>query len=336
MITIKELAQILKVSQSTVSKALNDKSDVSSKLKRKIKKKASELGYKPNPNARKLAQNRTYTIGVFMLSRSVLSLKENFAFQFVAGIIEEANNHDFDILFFTITKADVEDKSYIELCRERHIEGAVIIGLTLDDIYISDIENSEIPVAVIDQNVKGENICFVSSDNRMGIRSALDYLLNMGHKKIMYIHVGSVSEVSNVRKSAYIEYMEEHNLFSSDLLLEGDYSKKKCVVVANKIVNMDCKPTAIFAANDVMAITIIKVFKQNGIEVPKDISVVGFDNFIISEFSEPELTTVSQDVNGVGREAVMYIIDTINNQKTSQVKMINTELIIRDSVKKIN
>lgn len=332
-VTIKEVAKAAGVSQGTVSKALNDRKDVGEQLKKKIKKIAEDMGYTPNPIARRLSTSRSYTIGIFILSRNNIKLPENFGVYFLDGIAEEASKNDYDLLFFTITSAMNQNKSYIKLCKERKVDGAIFIGIAQDNSQMKEISHSSIPVVMIDAHLSGENIMSVLSDNRDGIRKGLDYLFENDFKNIFFISSSNFSAVSKERYDAYVEYMKEKNIYDKNKIYIGDFTSESGYKIAEEIIKKGEIPEAVFACGDYMALGAIKAFKDYDYKIPEDISVIGFDNVLSSAYSDPPLTTVAQDGFEIGKEAVRSLLDFIKTKEKQDEKRIKTRLIERNSVK---
>lgn len=326
--TIKDIMEELNVSRGTVSKALNDKQGVSDDLRKKIKEKAKEMGYIPNSMAKRLSTRKSNTIGVFLLDRDKRKMKENFGIEFLDGIAKEAAKDNYDILFFTVTKdSSKKSKSYIDLCRERSVEGAIFIGLEEDDPNLEELRKSDIPISVIDITIKGKNVLEITSDNLDGIESGLNYFYKKGHRDIAFIKGTPTCEVAGIRYDRYAKFMKDLNNFRSDYIFNGDFRYEDGLKAADKIYKLEKRPTAVFCANDQMALGLIKGLNNKRIEVPEDISVIGFDNIIAGEHSNPALTTIGQDVMEIGREAFKGIF----REDKSKV-IVKPRLIIRESV----
>jgi len=328
--TIKDLMNELGVSRGTISKALNDKKGVGEELRKKIKKKAEELAYVPNPIARRLSIQKSNTVGVFLLNRDTMGLKENFGMRFLEGITEIAEKKEYDILFFTITKGFDEGKNYIQLCKERKVEGAIFIGIEEDDLNIKEMEKTKIPISIIDLTLQGENVFNITTDNQKGIELGMDYLLENGHKNIAFIKVDSYCEVAEIRFNEYIKIMKKNKIYNEKNIFEGDFSFESGNKISNEIKKLKERPTAIFCSNDQMALGLMKGLQKSGIKVPEEISIVGFDNIVAGEYSNPALTTIEQDAIKIGKEAFNGIF-----KKDKSKKVIKPKLIIRDSVKKL-
>ncbi|MCF8009302.1 MAG: LacI family transcriptional regulator [Halanaerobiales bacterium] len=337
-ITIKDIANKLDISVTSVSKALNDRDDISEKLKEKVKRVAKDLDYSPNTIAQRLVNKKSNTIGVFVLSRQPekkIKEEENFGFKFLTGILEESNKRGYDILLFSTNSDLIEDKSYIKLCKERKVEGVVFTGLRLDDPHLEEISKSEIPIAIIDTYIEGENVGCITTDNKFGVNQALDYLWSLGHRKIAMVNGHKEAQISMTRLKYYKKYLNRKNCYNKNLVFEGDFTMESGYSCAQKIIDLERgnRPTAIFAASDLMAIGIIKAFKDKGIKVPEDVSIVGFDNIFTGEYIRPSLTTISQNAIEMGEKTIEWITD--DSIRSNKKIYLEPSLIIRESCKNI-
>ncbi len=335
MVTIKDIAKKAGVSVGTVSKALNDKHDVSIELKQKIKEMAEEMNFFPNQIAKKLIEKKSRTIGVFFLSRKIIKLEENYGIKFLDGILEELEEREYDVSLFSITYERGFDKSYIKMCRERMVEGAIFIGFGLLDPHIKELKKADFPIVFTDLFTEGEKIAGVGSDNEEGIKKGMEYLYKKGHRKIVFIGGDTTSEVSIIRTNAYIDYMTEKKLEENIKIYYGNFTRESGYKAGKNIVR-DRNCTAVFSASDIMALGALKAMREEGVKIPEDISIMGFDNIIYSEYSEPPLTTVSQKAIEIGREVVKTIFKMIEKKEFEKKVLLSTELVERQSVKEID
>lgn len=184
MTTIKDLAKAAGVSITTVSRALNGYSDVSEKTRKRIKKLAEEMSYRPNALAQSLVLKKTNTIGVIMSEIKRSNAKDAFAFEVLCGINDRANELDYDILLFSTNPKKQSKKSYSALCQERHVDGAILQGLRINDQYLKEVvERPRFPCVLIDIPVEGEWVGHVTTDNVNGTREAMDHLIRLGHRR---------------------------------------------------------------------------------------------------------------------------------------------------------
>jgi len=331
--TIKDLARLAGVSHSTVSRALNDSPLIPEETRNRIKKLASEHGYSPNSLARQLVTRKSSTLGLFFLSLEELNFMENFGTQFMTAITRTCHLHAYDLLLFTTPRDLANECSYIELCRRRQVEGVIFMGMTSNDPHLEEIRHAAIPVAIIDFYLEGKNTAFIGTDSRAGIDMALEWLRGQGHRDVAFIGGPEVSQVAMARETAYRAYRETDRLPAR--VFRGDFSRNSGYRCAMEISRLDPLPTAVLAASDVMALGAIKAFKERGLRVPADISVMGYDDAAASENSDPGLTTVGQDANAIGERAVMNIIDRIAGGKAGKTNLIAPALVIRESVRRI-
>ena len=333
---IKDIAKKLGISAAAVSKALNNRKDISEKLKRKVRETARELDYTPNSIAKRLVTNKSNTIGVFIFSRQEHTFSNDLGLQFLGGILEEANTNDYDIVLFSTDSDLLNEKSYIELCKERRAEGAIFTGLRLDDPHIKKIKNSTFPISIIDTYIEGENVNFVGTDNKLGVRLALDYLWKLGHHKIAMINGHKYAQVSRDRLDAYRDYLEERENYDERLVFTGDFTEDSGYQCAEKIMKLEKPPTAIFIASDLMALGAMRAFKKNGFNLPADMSIVGFDNIPMADYSMPRLTTVGQDAIAMGEWSVRLILNKLKKEEPQKKYLLKPKLIIRDSCSSVN
>ena len=329
--TIKDIALKLGVSTAAVSKALNGKSDVSEKKKKKVKKVAEEFGYSPNYFAKKLATNKSGIIGVFILGREELGISEHFGFRFLEGILESANKNGFDITLFSSS----EERSYKKICEEKRVEGTIFIGLRSDTKFIDDIKSIEIPVVSIDYEIHGKNSVYVGSNNSNGVHKGMEYLWDLGHRNIGIVKAYKESEVGEKRFKSFKTFLKEKKYFNKDFIFEGDYTKESGYKAGIMVAELDNRPTALFCVSDLMAIGVIDGLKTKGLSVPNDISVLGFDNINAGEHITPTLSTIAQNAFRIGESAVISIIDRINGKTCKNSFEIEPRLLERESCRKI-
>lgn len=333
---IKDIAKKLGISATAVSKALNNRKDISEKLKKRVRETARELDYTPNSIAKRLVTNKSNTIGVFVFSRQEDTFSKDLGLQFLGGILEEANTSDYDIVLFSTDSDLLNEKSYIELCKERRAEGAIFTGLRLDDPHIEKIKNSTFPISIIDTFIEGKNVNFVSTDNKLGVRLALDYLWGLGHRRIAIINGHGNAQVSRERLNAYQNYLEEKKIYDERLVFTGDFTEDSGYQCAKKIMRLKELPSAIFIASDLMALGVIKALKESSFKLPEDMSIIGFDNISTGEYIEPRLTTIEQNAVGMGKWSVRLILNKLKKEEPQKKYLLKPKLVIRDSCSSVN
>lgn len=335
--TIKDIAKAANVSVTTVSRALNNYSDVNPETKKKIMQIANELGYNPNIAARSLIVKKTKTLGLLLSGVTRYSVKDNIAFEILCGINDRSGELNYDPVLFSTTSQKQRMKSYKSLCLERGVDGVIIMGLRLDDPYLQEIIDSSIPCVLIDIPLEGKRVGYVSADNVNGADRATEYLINKGHRKIGMINGHAQASVSNERLEGFRKALEKHQIdFREDLIVDGGFSEQGGTEAAIRLITMHPDLTAIFCASDLMAIGAMQGLKHIGKYVPDDISIIGFDDIIISSYCSPALTTIQQSKYEMGYYAAQMLIDMLEGRNVDTHVTLHSQLVERESVRDIN
>ena len=331
-ITLRELAGQLGLSLSTVSKALNGRPDVGSEVRTRVLEAAAQQGYVANPIARKLVLGENRTLGVFLLNRLKVPLRDFFGFQYLEGILQEARDRGFDLHLFSHSLDTAFETSYLDLLRTKGLPGAVFIGLFLDDPFIRDITRSPLPLAVLDTLIKGDRIGFITSDNRLGIQLAMEHLWALGHRRFGFLSFSHRSHAGNTRRRAFKAFLEERNSFEPEWVAEDTLDAEGGERAAMELLDRGSRPTALVAASDFQAIGALRAAQRLGLNVPGDLSVTGFDDIQASGFTSPALTTVAQDTAALGRSAAAWVLDSLAGQAPwPNRRMIAPTLVVRGS-----
>ncbi|AUO10681.1 LacI family DNA-binding transcriptional regulator [Priestia megaterium] len=335
MTTIKDIARVAGVSVTTVSRALNGYSDVNEKTRQKIAAVAKELNYSPNTLARGLVMQKSKTIGLLVSGISRESVKDNFTFEVLCGVNERASTLGYDLILFNTNTMMQREKTYTQLCRERRVDGAIIQGIKKEDPYLKEVVESDIPCVLVDIPVHSNSVGYVTTDNALGAKKAVEHLASLGHKHIGMINGHEDAFVSQERLNGYREALKECGLsFRSEWVVSGDFEEKKAEKAAREFLNRHKEVTAIFCASDLMALGALKACKELGLHVPKDISIVGYDNIVLASYSSPNLTTVGQEVYQIGYQAADLLIEMLEGKETNTKRYLDTKLIIRESTAK--
>lgn len=335
MVSVKDIATACNVSVATVSKALNDYSDISEKTRNIVKAKAAEMGYLPNMAAVALKTSRTYNIGIIFVDAANSGLRHEFFAGVLQGIKAQAEAFGYCITFIT-NRIGEKQVTYKEYCRNRQFDGVIIACTDFNDPQIFELVNSDIPLVTIDHVFN--NTMAVVSDNVKGIRDLMDYLYSMGHRKIAYIH-GDDSSVTQDRLTSFYQCVERLGLeIPSDYILECKYhDTEKAADCTAQLLDLKDRPTCILYPDDYTAIGGINLIKNRNFNIPNDISVVGYDGITYSMIHEPSITTLQQDSDTMGREAVTHLIELIEKPKTTLKEkfVVEGSVLIGKSVKKL-
>lgn len=332
-ITIYDVAKKAGVSISTASKALNDRKDVGEKTKERIKQIAKELAYEPSHFARALAMKKTGNIGVLTVRYySTPMLTNPFYSKIIEGIEEGLMNSDLNLITNILRREQIDGLELPKMVKEKSVDGLILLGYMPEE-FVELIVNKGLPLVVVD-NYVNENISMIVADDEGGAYSAVSYLIKTGHKKIAYISGPSKRISFKKREQGYKKALNENGLaVNPDFILYND-GEEPGYEWMKKILQSGEKPDAIFTCNDVTAILCINMLRENGLKVPDDISVIGFDNIEMGQHFIPSLSTVDIDKERIGIKAVNILSDKIKDKAKSVDRIIfPVNLIIRDSVK---
>ncbi|WP_064094281.1 LacI family DNA-binding transcriptional regulator [Rossellomorea aquimaris] len=331
MVTIYDLARKTGFSSTTVSKALNNYTDVSEKTKKKILQAAADLGYLPNAHAQSLSTKKSWTIGVMFSEANEVGMKHPFFSAIIESFRKNAEREGYDLIFASRNLRN-RDTSYLEHFLYRAVDGIVVICSDPHDPQVQDMINSSVPIVVIDMN--NQNCSVVYSDNIEGGNLAVNYLHTLGHTKIAHIAGDSMIDAGAERIKGYSQAMKGLNLpIPQEYIVEaGMFSIQEGKEAMKKLLTLKDKPTAVFVAGDHMAIGAIEAIKEQGLRVPEDISIVGYDDIEMSSYITPKLTTIRQDTDLIGTKAAKLLMHQIlQKQKVKITEVVPVELMIRES-----
>lgn len=332
MATIKDIAKLAGVSVTTVSRALNGYSDVSEKTRKRIKEVANQLQYSPNTVARSLVMNKSKTIGLLVSELNRTGAKDMFTYEVMCGINDSASDEGYDLILFSTNLVKQKAKSYTQLCKERLVEGVIMQGIKKDDPYLDEIIESNIPCVLVDVEVAGENVGFVTTDNEFGAQMAVKHLLNLGHKHIALMNGHDKALVSQKRQKGYEKELEGASIsIKKEYILNGNFLESEAEVVAYRFLQEHPEVTAIFCASDLMALGVMWAAKRLDLKIPEDLSVVGFDDITLSQYTHPPLTTISQDKYQIGYEAAKLLIGMLEGNGTKRNAILDNRLVVRET-----
>ena len=322
MASMKDIAAACNVSIATVSKALNDHSDIGEKTKEKIRQTAKELGYQPNSSARTLKTKRSYNIGVLFMDEAQSGLTHNYFSHVLNAINQEAESKGYDITFLNGSRQRKDGMTYLAHARYRALDGVIIACVDFTDPEVLELVQGELPVVTID-HVFNECISVVSN-NAKGMEDLVRYVASMGHRKVAYIHSKDKSMVTKTRTSAFYRYAEKMGFYCPpEYDGEAPYLSLEDVErETNRILDLPNPPTCIFYPDDFSSMGGRNAIQSRGLKIPDDISIVGFDGLNIAKLIEPRLTTLEQNTEELGRIAASKMIDMIEKPKTTLVEMI--------------
>ncbi len=321
MASLKDISKACGVSVATVSKALNNHTDIGEETRAHIKKVAKEMGYSPNLSARALKTNRTHGIGVLFVDEATNGLTHDHFAAVLDSFKRTAERSGYDITFINCYRDREDRMTYLEHSRYRGFDGVMLACIDFGDPEVVELVQSDIPVVTIDHIFN--NRIAVLSDNVTGIRDLLELIYHKGHRKIAYIH-GADSAVTKNRVSSFYRTAEMLGLEVPDeYIREAAYRDTATTyTVTNQLLDLLAPPTCIIFPDDFAAFGGINAIRERGLRIPEDISVAGYDGIPAARHLEPQLTTVRQDAEQIGCVAARQLISLIERPKSTIVEQI--------------
>ncbi|KMY48580.1 LacI family DNA-binding transcriptional regulator [Peribacillus loiseleuriae] len=331
MVTIKDIAKLANVSHTTVSRALNNSPLIKEKTKKKIIDLANQLNYTPNYNAKSLVLQKSYTIGLFFTS-----IEKGTSPSFFSDTVRGVNrviSGEYNLFVRGID--DYEDFSSIT---NHRFDGIIIMSQSdVDHVFMYHVLNQKIPLVVLNREINEKLIYNILSDDRIGAYEAVCYLINEGHRDIAIIEGIEGFKSTKERKEGYVQAMIDSRVpIRNEYILKGKYDMASGYEAMGTLLSLEKPPSAVFCSNDDMAIGAMNAAFAHGLSIPKDVSVVGFDDIGFSQYTNPRLTTVKRPIEKIsmqGAEKLLMLME--NPEQPVECVLVKTELKIRDSTQKL-
>lgn len=321
-ISIKDIAQRAGVAPSTVSRALKNHPRISETMCQHIKTLAAEMGYVPSEAARLLAGHKSPTIGV-----AIPDFTDPFYMNIIHGIEEVAIAHHHELFVGSFNQDLRRQRKLFDAFDQKRLAGVVIAGSLVDAAYLNR-EKNKVPAVLVNHY---EYPFSVAIDQKRGVSKAVYHLISLGHRHIAYVSLGTSTNSDTFRYQAYIETLRSAGLPADpNWVVAGDGGISGGLTAVSKLTTLSVPPTAIVCYNDRTAIGVINGLHQQGLSVPDDMSVVGFDDLEIAAYFLPSLTTVRQPHTHLGRQAAEKLFAVMHGA-TVQPELLEPELIRRDS-----
>ena len=329
-VTIKDVAIRANVAPSTVSRVISDSPLISEKTKVKVRKVMDEMGYHLNYNAQMLALQSTKTIGIVMKNSTKESMHNSFFPEVIGGISALCSKYDFSI---SLTTGESEEEIFndtVKMVRGKRVDGMIVLYSKKDDKVVPYLIESGIPFVVIGKPlIESSKIMFVDNDNVQAAKEATNYLLNLGHEKISFIGEDEQFEVGEARLNGFSQAMRER-----DLDVPGDYIRNmkfdldQGKQIIGELMELVEQPTAFVVQNDLNALIILTALSERNIRVPDDVSIISFNNSMISKVSNPPLTTVDTQIYQLGYEAASCLIEQVKDPAMFKKSVIIPTIIL--------
>lgn len=335
-ITLKDIAQKTEFDVSTVSRVLNGDAEshgISKSTQSLILNVANELGYRPNRLARGLRLKETEAIGMILPDIS------NPFFGTITKYVQEIlSGHGYSLIINNSRGGNESEEEYIKIMRSWGVDGLIIVPSGYEKEHIKEINEEEIPFIFVDRKIKDVEVPSVTIDNYKGALKATKYLIDKGHKRIA-VSQGSESTSTNIERiEGYKKALRESGIsVDEDLIVGRAFDQKSGYKSTKKIMNTRNTPTAIIALSDMISFGVLRALNEEDINIPKNISVVSFDDIEFASLMETPLTTVSQPTKKMGVSGARLMLEMINDKEPVKDRSVVYEpaLTVRESVKKI-
>ncbi|MNM92865.1 HTH-type transcriptional repressor PurR [compost metagenome] len=321
------------VSVSTVSKIINNYSDISEETKTKVLEIMKQTGYVPSNSAKTLATKKSNLIGVIFAGKLNIDFTHPFFVEVLNSFKKQMGFLGYDLLFFSNEKSHAIDGDYLARCRHFQVDGCIIITGQQLEPSISELDHSDIPCIGVDIQLTGKSSGYIMSENYKMSFKVVEHFYLQGYRELGYIGSTSESDISNMRKNGYIEAIESFGLTVNEKwFVNGDnFFETSGYEAMKKIISSGTLPQAIFCASDLLAIGAMRALKEHHLSVPEDIGIIGCDDIEACKYTTPTLTTIRQNKDKIGRLAASLLYDLINNQSETSNVVVEPELIVRES-----
>lgn len=328
MATMKEVAKLAGVSVATVSRVLNDKPNVSPELRSRVLQAVEKLNYQRNRVARSLRAKTSLIIGLI-----ISDIQNPFFTSVVRGVEDVAYDHGYTLLLCNSDEDPTKERLYIDIMLAEKVAGVIISPVAEVDNYSSVLLQAGVPVVAMDRRMRDLEVDTVVVNNVEGVYQAVGHLIEQGHRRIGFIGGPTRTTTGRERQEGYQKALAEHGLGSEQGLVKiGDFKQDSGYQRACELLEMDDPPTAIFTANNLMTLGALNAIHEKGLNIPRDMAIVGFDDMPWAPSLDPPLTAVAQPTHELGCTAANLLLQRIADKDREIVEMkLEPTLIIRDS-----
>jgi DNA-binding LacI/PurR family transcriptional regulator len=321
--TMADVATRAGVSRTLVSFILDGKPGASAETRRRVLAVADEIGYRPDSAARLLARGRSRTLGVLM------DVSQLFQAELVTGIYPAAEGLGYEVLL-SANLPDRAESVPVDALLSHRCGGLVLLGPTSDTEYLRALAD-RVPVVVVGRrlDIAADNLATVRTDDAKGIRQAVNYLVELGHRDIHHVD-GGTEPGSADRRRAYRTAMRTHGLAEHANVIPGAHNEEAGAAAARAMLADPTLPTAVLAGNDRCALGLLDVFTRAGVQVPEQLSLIGYDDSRLSDNPRIDLTTVHQDAQAIARHSVQLAVEMLEQDSTgSDDVVLEPKLVVR-------
>ncbi|MBR7744798.1 LacI family DNA-binding transcriptional regulator [Phycicoccus sp. BSK3Z-2] len=326
------MAALAGVSPAAVSKTFNGTGSISAATEARIREAARKLHWTPSASAVALRRARSQTVGLVLNRQSSSSSLSATSADLITGLESVLAEHDYGLLLHLFTREGGEEATvYRKLSDSRRVDGVVLTDSTIGDQRYGLMRELGLPAVLVGVPWGDDPIPHLPSEGDGGIDEVAQHLLSLGHHRIAYVGGPAERVQATIRRTAFERTLREAGADPRPVLSAASYSAAESAALTRSVLAAEDRPTAVVYGNDVMAIAGMRVAREAGLRVPEDLSIVGYEGSVFSEWTEPQLTTVQRNVVQRGRAAAAILLQQLGEKDVAPVELVPPHLVVRGS-----